>query len=282
MMRGKKLIINADDFGLSPGTNQAILASYKAGAVSSTTLMVNMPAVAEAALLAHDHPKLGVGLHFNLTCGRPVAERTEVSSLIGPDETFLPRGAAEKAAVAGRFKPQHLRRELEAQWQRLLDLGVVPTHIDSHQHIHVFPPIFDVVAAFCRQYDIPLRIPWVWRPSVGLPLKRRLRSWMLSWMLRRNTNRWQGQLRCNAAFASIFDLQIAVSEIRLENYLDILKVEHPEPLELMVHPAIVDAGHLQLTGISETSNADYRILANEPFAAALDRLGYQLVSYAEL
>lgn len=84
----KHLIINADDFGLSPGVNQGIAEAYQAGGISSTTVMVNMPGFTDAVRLASLHPGLGVGLHFNLTYGRPVSDPRLIPSLIQADGRF--------------------------------------------------------------------------------------------------------------------------------------------------------------------------------------------------
>lgn len=96
----KQLIINADDFGLSPGVNQGIVEAYQAGGISNTTLMVNMPGFTDAVRLASLHPEMGVGLHFNLTYGRPVSDVRLVPSLVQRTAAFiqLARSAAESGA----------------------------------------------------------------------------------------------------------------------------------------------------------------------------------------
>ena len=70
----KRLIVNADDFGLTNGVNRAIIEGHTRGAVTSATLMANMPAFDAAVGLAKDHPSLGVGLHFNIVTGQPLSE----------------------------------------------------------------------------------------------------------------------------------------------------------------------------------------------------------------
>ena len=84
----KKLIVNADDFGLTNGVNRAIIEGHTRGAITSATLMANMPAFDAAVRLAKDHPSLGVGLHFNITQGRPVADASRVGSLIDDSGEF--------------------------------------------------------------------------------------------------------------------------------------------------------------------------------------------------
>jgi len=276
------LIINADDFGLSSGVNTAIVACYQAGSLSSTTLMANMPAAKDAITLAKEYPGLGVGLHFNLSSGKPLCPTEKVSSLVASNGEFQRRGVAEKKAIFGKFRSNEILAELEAQWGFLVNNDLAPTHIDSHQHIHVFPVVFDVVARFCVENNIPLRIPKPWRPNSGVPFKRHARMWMLNWMIKRNMNRWNGKLAVNESFASIFDLQIKSQEISLRSYKEILQAIHNSPLELMIHPADVDFEHAKLTGISQVSRRDFEIFSKENFGDVARDLGYDLVSYLNL
>jgi predicted glycoside hydrolase/deacetylase ChbG (UPF0249 family) len=278
----KNLIINADDFGLSHGTNAAIIACHQAGSVSSTTLMVNMNATQDAVGMARQTPGLGVGLHFSLTCGRPICNKVEVASLVDKEGLFLPRGGAEKRAVAGQFKAEEIRRELEAQLARFCSFGLTPTHIDSHQHIHIYPAIFDVVAGFCLKQNLPLRVPWVWSPPMGVPLRRHIRMWILKWMVTRNMKRWSGKLKTNASLASIFDLQLKPEDISGESYRTILQFDHVGPLELMVHPANVDEEHGKLTSISSTSAREYEALKFSDLRAVARDLGYEVINYSQL
>src|SRR5262245_52162998 len=101
-----RLIINADDFGFSASSNRGIIAGHKQGVVTSTTLMVGMPAAAEAASLARQHPKLGVGLHFNLTCGRPCRPAKDIPSLVDANGQFYPLGKFLRRLYLGQIRKQ--------------------------------------------------------------------------------------------------------------------------------------------------------------------------------
>ena len=278
----RQLIINADDLGLSNGVNQGIISCHQAGSVSSTTMMVNMPAADEAFSLIRINPDLGVGLHFNLTLGEPLSDKGHVASLLGSDGQFLPRAVAEKKAIAGEYKPAQIKCELKKQWEHFRAFGMTPTHLDSHQHIHVFPLVFDVVAQFCVDHDLPLRIPWPWKPPSRVPLKRRVRSWMLKRMINRSMKQWVGRLRFNSSFASIFDLQLPPNEINLEQYRNILNAPHRSTLELMVHPSMWDEEHQSWTRISATSVAEYEILKLQNLGDVARALGYELVNYSNI
>ena len=104
-MRG--LIVNADDFGLSPGVSRGILRAHWEGIVTSTTFMVNFPWAAEMAGLLRRAPRLGVGLHLNLTTGAPVLPPAEVPSLVGPDGRF----GRSLVRLIDRMRPAEAERE---------------------------------------------------------------------------------------------------------------------------------------------------------------------------
>lgn len=146
----KYVIINADDFGLSASVNRGILESFRNETVSSTTLMTNMAGFDDAIRIAKETPKLGVGLHFNLTYGGPLSKPAKVPSLVN---------AAGVYAGVNRsgWQAADIRTELQAQWNKFVDTGRTPTHIDSHHHIHQTDPVYSVVAEFALAQKLPIR-----------------------------------------------------------------------------------------------------------------------------
>lgn len=151
----RRLIVNADDFGLAGSVSTGIIDVYQAGQLSSTTLMVNMPGTEEAVDLAERHPGLGVGLHFNLTEGRPL---TDARSLVDTDGEFLLRGELIRRSVRGRVEADEITRELTAQLDRFVSFGLTPTHLDSHQHVHMVPTVFRAMASVLSERIPALRV----------------------------------------------------------------------------------------------------------------------------
>ena len=151
----RRLIVNADDFGLARSVSTGIIDVYQAGQLSSTTLMVNMPGTEEAVDLAERHPGLGMGLHFNLTEGRPL---TDARSLIDSDGVLRLRGELIRRSIQGRVEPSEITRELTAQLDRFVSLGLTPTHLDSHQHVHMVPTVFRAMAPVLRERVRALRV----------------------------------------------------------------------------------------------------------------------------
>lgn len=157
----KKLIVNADDFGITEGVNRAIIEGHTRGAISSATLMANMPAFDSAVRLAKDHPSLGVGLHFNITQGRPVAAASRVKSLIdGHGEFWGTSTALLGRALTGRLNTEEVVIELRAQIEKAVHAGLRLTHVDSHKHSHALPQICEAIIATIRDYGInAIRLP---------------------------------------------------------------------------------------------------------------------------
>jgi len=167
----KRLIVNADDYGVCREVNAAIEQLAEAGLLGGVSVLANGAAWEQAANFLRDHPAVSAGVHFNAVEGRPVSTAPEVNLLTGADRKF--------AGLAGLLKRWMLRpiavsRAVEIEWraqiERLLQARVRLTHADSHQHLHAFPPAFRCAARLCGAYGIwALRWP---RECSGAPTRR--------------------------------------------------------------------------------------------------------------
>ena len=149
------LILNADDLGYSPAVNQAIFDLYDRGRLTSTSLVVNLPHGAEGMAGALARPGLKVGVHLNLTRGRPCSPPERIPTLVGPDGAFRSTPAFFTGAVAGRIDAAHLAVELRAQVERALATGLTLSHLDSHSHWHVLPGYNWAIKRLAQEYGIP-------------------------------------------------------------------------------------------------------------------------------
>ncbi len=138
-----RLIVNADDFGLTRGINRAILELHTAGVLPSATLMARGPAFADAVALAKRHPTLGVGCHVVLTDGFPVSPPKTIPTLLGPDPRSLRPTLSSfiLAVLRGQLRQEELEREVIAQIRSLQAEGLHVTHLDTHKHTHVLPQV---------------------------------------------------------------------------------------------------------------------------------------------
>jgi chitin disaccharide deacetylase len=174
-----RLILNADDFGLTPGINRAIAELHTAGALTSATLMANGPAFEDAASISRTHPTLGVGCHIVLTDGLPVSPAAEIPSLIGPDgKSFRPTLTAFlRALFLGHIRAQDVAREALAQIEKLQQAGIAISHVDTHKHTHLFPsitrPLLEVAGrANIRAIRNPFEPHWSLALHQGSPTRR--------------------------------------------------------------------------------------------------------------
>jgi predicted glycoside hydrolase/deacetylase ChbG (UPF0249 family) len=146
----RRLIVNADDFGLTPGVSEGILVAHRHGIVTSTTMLVNRDVPRDLVARARD-AGLGIGLHANLTLGRPL---TRGPSLVDAGGVFV-RDARRAAA---RAKASEVEREIDAQLERFEKIvGTRPTHLDTHHHVGLHVPVREVVLAAARRLGVPVR-----------------------------------------------------------------------------------------------------------------------------
>ncbi len=156
----KNLVVNADDFGFTSDVNAGIIAAHQNGILTSTTLMATGAAFDDAVRLARETPSLDVGCHLVLVGSDPLP----------PTVTALIRALA--------LRHIHVYDELRAQVLKIVDAGIVPTHLDTHKHTHLLPPVLEAVARLSEEF----RIPWVRRPfdfpmeAAGVPWTRRVVS----------------------------------------------------------------------------------------------------------
>lgn len=176
-----RLILNADDFGLTAGVNCAILELHRAGLLTSATLMARAAATEEAIELARATPLLGVGCHVVLVDGEPVLPARELPTLVEPRTgRFQPTLGVflERLLTGGRVAFSEIEAEAAAQIALLQSKGVALTHIDTHKHTHMFPAVLRPVlraarAAGIRAVRNPFEPAWSRRATPHAPLLRR-------------------------------------------------------------------------------------------------------------
>jgi hypothetical protein len=244
----KRLVVTADDFGLSPGVVEGIVEAHERGIVTSTSLMVNAPAAEAAFAQARRLPSLATGLHFVLTFGEPLGPREPLLALLDEDGRFRKRDSG----VHELARPDEVRDELRAQI-RAFERGVgrPPTHIDGHHHVHLHPGVFRVAIEEAGALGIPLR-------SRGREARERLRI---------------EQIRTCDRFIEDFYGE-DVSESRL---LAVLGSLSEGTSELMCHPASEDGLLSKLSGYVEPRRRELETLTSPAVLQAIVRLGIELL-----
>ena len=281
MTSERRLIINADDFGLSMGVNRAIVEAHAAGTVSSASLLVNAPGFEHAVRAAHSTPALGVGLHFNLTMGAPVSAAAAVPSLCDPRTgRFYSLSGLIARTLTGRVDGGEVALECTAQIARARAAGVGKlTHLDGHQHAHVLPGIWGpVVAASTRAGIDVMRLGlepaagMAWRPLAAVGQLLLTASWLRAMRgapLPRHADHFRG-------FALTGRRDFA------ERLLAVLDHLEPGVTELMVHPGYVDASLEGWVRYRAGRERELAALTSAAIRARLGRGDIEVIQFGEI
>jgi len=241
-----RLILNADDFGLTLGVNRAIRELHQAGVLTSATLMANGRAFDDAVAIAHANPNLGVGCHIVLTDGIPVANPDAVPTLLGlGGKRFRPSlGEFVLALLRGKISEVEIEREALAQVRKLQRAGIDVTHLDTHKHTHLFPSVARPLLRVAESSSIgAIRNPFEprWCRSLGRgKFMRRLQLAVLDGLESQfNAHR---QIRNGYVHTTGGTIGVsATGQLNSESLHQILEAPPDGLWELVLHPGYNDA-----------------------------------------
>jgi chitin disaccharide deacetylase len=277
-----RLIVNADDFGLTAGINRAIVELHQAGVLTSTTLMAKAGATLEAVEIALARPGLGVGCHIVLADGEPVLSPREVPSLIDRQTGCFPSKLTTflRRLFSGRIRSAEIEAEATAQITLLQGRGLRLTHVDTHKHTHIFPPILRPILRAARQAGIgairnPFEPEWAVRAT---PRASAIRSAEV-WALRRFGPHFQRLLAEEGLATTDGTIAVAATGAVSAETVRSLLARLPEGTwELVTHPGYNDADlekvRTRLRGEREIERAALAVIREFP---KLD-----LISFAEV
>jgi predicted glycoside hydrolase/deacetylase ChbG (UPF0249 family) len=268
----KQLVVNADDFGFTPDVNEGIVEAHREGILTATTLMANGAAFDDAVRLARQTPTLDVGCHLVLVSG--------TSPLTGKP---YPLTVARLIAAMAK-REIRVYDELAAQVRRTVVAGIQPTHLDTHKHTHLAPPVLDAVARVAREFGIR----WVRRPfdlplttlKGAVPLVGRMTSGGLGF-LRKRFHRALDRHGCRTTdhFAGF---QIT-GRFCTPELVELLGMLPPGSTELMVHPGRCREPLRQArTRLKESRERELEALLAPETRQAIERHSIELVNYAGL
>jgi hopanoid biosynthesis associated protein HpnK len=151
----RRLIVNADDFGRSASINAAVVRAHREGILTTASLMVNEPALAEAVALARENPRLGVGLHLTLLCGHSALAPKEIPGLVNARGEFsnAPASTGFRYFFRRELRDQ-LRAEIRAQFARFRSTGLELDHVNGHLHLHLHPVVFAILMEEAAAFGI--------------------------------------------------------------------------------------------------------------------------------
>ncbi len=289
----RRLIINADDFGLTVGVNRAILEAHEHGVVTSATLMANGQAFEDAIALAQSRPGLGVGCHVVLVDGAPLLDETAVRSLLdrGGNRSDHPRfreGITRFGALAlrGRLGENEIEAEATAQIRKLQTAGITVTHLDSHKHTHLFPRVLRPLlraAASCGVKAI--RNPFERIQGSQLAASPSLwRRWTEVAILRSLARQFREAVQQAGISTPDGTLAIAATGSLNERLLRLMVENLPDGTwELVCHPGYNDADLRRVhTRLRESREQELRILTSSSTRNLLEMNGIEIVSFREM
>ena len=285
----RRLIINADDFGLTHGVNRAIVEAHQHGVVTSATLMANGAAFEDAVNIAQSVPRLSIGCHVVLVDGSPVLESAQVSSLLTrPNLAKFGTGIAKFSfrALSGRIESSQVEAEVTAQIRKVQLAGITVSHLDSHKHTHMFPSVFRPLlraAAACgvRAVRNPFEVirisiaagrPGLWKRYGEVKLLRNLAS-----KFRRATKE-AGVITPDGT------LGIVVTGALDDQLFRLIIEKLPEGTwEFVCHPGYNDAELDSVqTRLRESREQELQVLKSPQTRDLLARSGIELISYRDL
>jgi Uncharacterized protein conserved in bacteria len=284
-----RLIINADDFGLTLGVNRAIAELHRAEVLTSATLMATGAAFEDAVAIAHANPSLGVGCHIVLTDGDPVSPPNSISSLLGEDgKSFRPSLLDfMQALLRGAVREEEIEREAFAQVEKLQQAGIAVTHLDTHKHTHLFPAVARPLLRVAQRCSIgavrnPFEPAWSSRLAPNA-FVRRLQFHILSILGKRSFESLP-QLRDGRVLTP--EGTIGVSATGQLDKASLHKILHAIPKgtwELVCHPGYNDEALSAIaTRLRATREIEREALLQEIPEAIRTVSGLELIHYGEM
>lgn len=269
-----RLIINGDDFGRSSGANRAIVRAHDEGVLTTASLMVNGNTAGQAVEMARARPRLGVGLHLTLACGRSSLKPTEIPGLINDRFEFdsSPIRAGMRYFLFGRLR-HLLRHEISAQFGEFRVSGLPLDHVNGHLHFHLHPTVLGILKRHWERWGItamrltrdPLRV------NLRLARGRYLYRLSHAFIFNRLSKRAEESLQRRKIKYTDFTYGLLQNDELDESYLTgLLDSLTPGVYEIFCHPDESDHAH------------ELEALVSPKVRNIIQRRGIQLIRYRDL
>jgi hopanoid biosynthesis associated protein HpnK len=282
----RRVIFSADDFGLSPWLNTAVLLAHRQGVLGCASVMAGGRAASQALALARDHPSLCLGVHLTLAQGRAVLPPRAIPKLVDRCGNFPknPVVAGLRSFARPGLLPE-IRRELAAQIEAVLAAGLRVWHLNSHLNLHLHPTLLPLVVDLAREYSIPaLRLPREdWRLSLRLYPRRLLPQVAVGLIF---------MILCRRAAALAREAGLVVNDHLFGLLQDGCMTEHyllkliprlpPGLTEIYSHPAVAVDAALRRAAPGYQRQEEYQALVSPRVARALAAGGIKVTDFREV
>lgn len=248
----KKLIINADDFGLTKGCSKGIIDAMKNGIVTSTTVMINMPYAQKAIELAKENGIKKIGLHLTLTCGKPINETSKVSTIVDENGMFYRR----KEKPFQIINLEDVKREFSSQIEEFYKNKIDLTHLDSHHHVHMYEDIREIAVDLAAKYGVPLRAPNAETKKLAEEKK--------------------------VYTTDFFSMDFYSDNATLEGFKKIIEDCPEGTIEIMTHPGYLDEELMNISSYNVYRQKELEILTNKDAIEWIKSKGIKLIDFTEL
>lgn len=253
-----KLIINADDFGLSNGQNYGIIDCYANGVVAATTLLSTGNAFDHACLLAKKHPDLDIGVHLSLDLGTPLSDGHLIPSLLDDAGAFR-RYNLEDNVIDVCLEEVYI--EWRTQIEKVIAAGLMPSHIDSHHHIHMMMNVFPIYLRLAREFQLAIRFhPRKWRDD---QIQQALPS-------------LDGLLYADRFLNSFYGTTIT------PDFFATVSLEEGKTYEMMCHPAYLDQWIMGNSSYNIQRSIETETLQASQTQRLIQQRGIQLINFRQL
>jgi predicted glycoside hydrolase/deacetylase ChbG (UPF0249 family) len=266
----RRLILNADDYGLCPEVNAAIEELIEAGRLSDVSVLANGECWESAVAFLQRRPQFSVGAHLNAVEGHPVTESAETRLLTGADGRFVNLG---ELMMRWAKRPAAVTRAIEVEWraqmERLRAANLKISHLDSHRHLHAFPPAWRCAVRLAREFGVPaIRLP---RERSGLPMRRAAALALAASLTVSRLLSTGKRLRHNDHFLGFKRAGACAGEGLIAD----LRALPAGLTEITLHPSVVDeTPYLRFFGDRER-----QALLDESFPHLLNELGIELTTW---
>jgi len=281
---GRRLIVNADDFGLTQPITEGTIDAFERGILTSASFVATGEAFARAAQYAASHPDLDAGVHLMIVHSRPVLPPDETRSLVQEDGRFLP-GYGEFMAryLSGGVRDEEVEAEWSAQIARLRGAGVRITHLDSHQHLHLVPGLFRIALRIARANGILAmrfpRVPTVLRRAERGSVRRSLEFLPLRLMEQSNLPHLNASgIRTPDRFFGFH----STGHLDQKALRSVLFGVPQGTSELVCHPGMGEPEHSPIMGWEYEWRAELEALTSPETRRIVESQGIELTTFADL
>ena len=287
----RNLIVNADDLAWAEGVNRGIAEAHRNGIVTSTTILANGTAFASAVELVKATPSIGVGVHLNLSDGKPVSPPETVPSIVNDRGEFKGGPEALLLRVARRnLQLNEVEIEWERQIQKVVNAGIQPTHLDGHKHVHMLPGMFEIVLRLAKRNNIAaVRISHEGsslraalssgeKQNIPLVMKQGVQARVLKLLAR------DARALAEAAGIASTDYFCGIAqtgELTIEGMKCLLQNLPEGTTEMMCHPGFMDKElEESATRLQDSRELEVQILTDPGIRNLVASQGIRLIDYA--